>query len=191
MHQNNDTGRVTVAARGDQSSFDVPRRESLRAAAKIPEIRALLLGAATSSTTAADLARLGLGLIQAPRYRFEKDLADGTLVEVLADYPPSPTPLSALYPRNRQLSPSPARLPRLGFAHLRRGEPVGWRDLLRTPAPLPVTLDEFGMAAAIGVDEGSSHRWPGPCKVQHRPPDIEARNASVFITMKGDAGRRP
>lgn len=42
---------------------------------------------------------------QAPRYRFEKDLADGMLVEVLADYPPSPTPLSALYPQNRQLSP--------------------------------------------------------------------------------------
>ena len=61
--------------------------------------------AANNSDTAADLARLGLGLIQAPRYRFEKELADGTLVEVLADYPPSPTPLSALYPQNRQLSP--------------------------------------------------------------------------------------
>jgi len=58
-----------------------------------------------NSDTAHDLAKLGLGLIQAPRYRFGKDLAEGSLVEVLADYPPSPTPLSALYPQSRQLTP--------------------------------------------------------------------------------------
>jgi len=58
-----------------------------------------------NSDTAADLARLGLGLLQAPRYRFAEDLAAGRLVEVLARTPPSPTPLSALYPQNRQLSP--------------------------------------------------------------------------------------
>lgn len=52
-----------------------------------------------------ELARLGMGLIQAPRYRFVDDFAAGTLTEVLADYPPSPTPLVALYPQNRQLSP--------------------------------------------------------------------------------------
>ena len=57
-----------------------------------------------NSDTAAELARLGFGLLQAPRYRLEKDLADGTLVEVLGDFPPSPTPLSALYPQNRQLA---------------------------------------------------------------------------------------
>ncbi|WBL81895.1 LysR family transcriptional regulator [Bradyrhizobium xenonodulans] len=57
-----------------------------------------------NSDTMADLARLGFGLAQAPRYRFAEDLARGTLVEVLADYPPSPTPLSALYPQNRQLA---------------------------------------------------------------------------------------
>jgi len=50
-------------------------------------------------------ARLGLGLIQVPRYHVGDDLARGTLVDVLADYPPSPTPVSLLYPRNRQLSP--------------------------------------------------------------------------------------
>jgi DNA-binding transcriptional LysR family regulator len=50
-------------------------------------------------------ARLGLGLIQAPRYHLEEDLRRGTLVTVLADYPPSPSPVSLLYPRNRQLSP--------------------------------------------------------------------------------------
>ncbi|HEX7803701.1 MAG TPA: LysR family transcriptional regulator [Pseudoxanthomonas sp.] len=50
-------------------------------------------------------ARLGLGLIQAPRYNLEGDLARGTLVEVLPQHPPSPSPVSLLYPRNRQLSP--------------------------------------------------------------------------------------
>lgn len=58
-----------------------------------------------NSDTMAELARLGFGLIQAPRYRLKPDLDRGTLVEVLPDHPPSPTPLSALYPQNRQLSP--------------------------------------------------------------------------------------
>jgi DNA-binding transcriptional LysR family regulator len=57
-----------------------------------------------NSDTMADLARLGFGLAQAPRYRFADDLASGALAEVLADYPPSPTPLSALFPQNRQLA---------------------------------------------------------------------------------------
>jgi len=57
-----------------------------------------------NSDTMSDLARLGLGLIQAPRYRFAQDLASGALVEVLGQYPPSPTPLHALYPQNRQLT---------------------------------------------------------------------------------------
>ena len=50
-------------------------------------------------------ARLGLGLIQAPRRRFDDDLASGALLEVLKDFSPTPTPLSVLYPSNRQLSP--------------------------------------------------------------------------------------
>ncbi|MBY3116997.1 LysR family transcriptional regulator [Rhizobium laguerreae] len=50
-------------------------------------------------------ARMGLGMIQIPRYHAEKDLAEGTLIHVLKDFPLSPTPVSLLYPRNRQLSP--------------------------------------------------------------------------------------
>jgi len=57
-----------------------------------------------NSDTMTDLARLGLGLTQAPRYRFAQDLASGALVEVLKRYPPTPTPLHALYPQNRQLT---------------------------------------------------------------------------------------
>jgi DNA-binding transcriptional LysR family regulator len=50
-------------------------------------------------------ARLGLGLVQVPRFHAAADLARGTLVQVLADCPPAPTPISLLYPRSRQLSP--------------------------------------------------------------------------------------
>ncbi|WP_092499345.1 LysR substrate-binding domain-containing protein [Faunimonas pinastri] len=62
----------------------------------------VLVGGADTSVAAA---RLGFGLVQAPRIRFENDLAAGTLVEVMADFPPTPTRLSVLYPSNRQLSP--------------------------------------------------------------------------------------
>lgn len=58
-----------------------------------------------NSDTLAELARLGFGIVQAPRYRFEADLAAGLLVEVLPSHPPTPTPLAAFYPQNRQLSP--------------------------------------------------------------------------------------
>lgn len=57
-----------------------------------------------NSDTMADLARHGWGLVQAPRYRFVDDLAAGTLVEVLHEYPPTATPYTALYPQNRQVS---------------------------------------------------------------------------------------
>jgi DNA-binding transcriptional LysR family regulator len=64
---------------------------------------------ATVSVNAAEsfvaAARLGLGLIQVPRYHVEDDLRRGTLNLVLANHPPSLTPVSLLYPRNRQLSP--------------------------------------------------------------------------------------
>ncbi len=63
--------------------------------------RILTHTAATSNAAA----RLGLGLVQAPRFGFKDDLATGKLVEVLADWPPAPTPISVLYPTNRQLSP--------------------------------------------------------------------------------------
>lgn len=64
---------------------------------------------ATLTTTGAETmvtaGRLGLGLIQVPRYHLETDIAAGRLVEVLADYAPSPSPVVALYQRDRQLSP--------------------------------------------------------------------------------------
>ncbi|MBB2200753.1 LysR family transcriptional regulator [Gluconacetobacter tumulisoli] len=62
----------------------------------------LLVGGADTGAAAA---RLGFGLAQAPRHGFADDLANGTLVEILPGFPPMPTPLSVLYPSNRQLSP--------------------------------------------------------------------------------------
>jgi DNA-binding transcriptional LysR family regulator len=49
-------------------------------------------------------ARLGLGLVQIPRFHGEDDLQRGTLVPVLTDSPPPSAPVSLLYPRNRPLS---------------------------------------------------------------------------------------
>ena len=57
-----------------------------------------------NSNTMVQLARQGLGIIQAPRYRFADDFAAGTLKEILADYPVPPTPLYAVYPDRRNMS---------------------------------------------------------------------------------------
>ncbi|HSI56920.1 MAG TPA: LysR substrate-binding domain-containing protein [Ideonella sp.] len=47
----------------------------------------------------------GLGYAQMPRYHVEKQLAAGTLREVLVPFRPAPMPVSVLYPHHRQLSP--------------------------------------------------------------------------------------
>jgi len=60
------------------------------------------------SVTGADLytgaALSGLGLVQVPRYRIERELAEDRLRIVLPEHPPPPMPVSVLYPQNRQLS---------------------------------------------------------------------------------------
>jgi len=62
--------------------------------------RVLVAGADMNAAAA----RLGFGLAQAPRYRFAEDLASGALVEVLPNFAPTATPVSVVYPSNRQLS---------------------------------------------------------------------------------------
>lgn len=57
-----------------------------------------------NADTAAAMAMRGLGLIQAPRYRFADDLASGALVEVLAGWPPDPMPLHAIHTADRVIS---------------------------------------------------------------------------------------
>ena len=59
----------------------------------------------SAAATNANLALLGLGLIQVPRYRVAHEVETGTLVEVLGDHPPTASPVYLLYPEGRQLSP--------------------------------------------------------------------------------------
>jgi DNA-binding transcriptional LysR family regulator len=48
---------------------------------------------------------MGLGIIQVPRYHLREDLARGSLLPLLTQFPSTPMPVSLLYPRSRQLSP--------------------------------------------------------------------------------------
>ncbi|ABE30270.1 bacterial regulatory helix-turn-helix, lysR family protein [Paraburkholderia xenovorans LB400] len=59
----------------------------------------------TGAETNISAARLGLGLVQVPRYRVADDLSAGTLAEVLGKFPPRPLPVHVLYTRTPQLSP--------------------------------------------------------------------------------------
>ena len=52
-----------------------------------------------------EAARRGMGIIQVPHYGLLEDLAQGNLVQILANFPAGSLPVSLLYPRNRQLSP--------------------------------------------------------------------------------------
>lgn len=47
----------------------------------------------------------GFGLIQVPRYHVQRQLAEGSLVQVLNEYGVPSWPISAVYPPHRQLSP--------------------------------------------------------------------------------------
>jgi len=59
----------------------------------------------TGPETNVAAACIGMGLIQVPRYRVAPELASGALTEVLADFPPTPLPVHALYSHKHQLSP--------------------------------------------------------------------------------------
>jgi DNA-binding transcriptional LysR family regulator len=78
---------------------------SFCAAGKVRQVTLPSTVTVTGAETNVASACLGLGLIQAPRYRVTSELANGTLVEVLADFPPTPLPVHVLYSRTRQLSP--------------------------------------------------------------------------------------
>jgi DNA-binding transcriptional LysR family regulator len=72
------------------------------------KVREITIPATISVNAAESLhaaARCGLGIIQVPRYHIERYLASGELVQILREYPLTETPVSLLYPRNRQLSP--------------------------------------------------------------------------------------
>lgn len=58
-----------------------------------------------AAATNMQLAVHGVGMIQVPRYRVAHELANGALVEVLAQWPPTPTPVYILYSDGRQRTP--------------------------------------------------------------------------------------
>lgn len=62
---------------------------------------AITVSAAETYVTAA---RLGLGIIQLPRYHAERDIAEGRLVELLPGFPPDPSPVHVLFPPGRHLT---------------------------------------------------------------------------------------
>ncbi len=61
----------------------------------------------------------GLGLILMPRVLLADNLKHGTLVEVLHDFHPSPRPVNAVYPRERQTTPRLASFVDYLIKHLR------------------------------------------------------------------------
>jgi LysR family transcriptional regulator, regulator for bpeEF and oprC len=118
--------QVTCASAGYLAKFGEPATlESLRAHRAVNyasasgkvmpfdflvdgERRALQLrGSATVSHADAYVmcCEAGLGLVQLPRYHVERQLADGRLREVLAQFRPAAMPVSLFYPHHRQLSP--------------------------------------------------------------------------------------
>ena len=96
-------GHIMVGFHSSAAGTLLPLEFVVDGAARELRLRATVSVNGAESLVAA--ARLGLGLIQVPRYHVEDDLKQGTLVAVLQDCPPSPTPVSLLYPRQRQLSP--------------------------------------------------------------------------------------
>ncbi|SDG97362.1 MULTISPECIES: LysR family transcriptional regulator [unclassified Duganella] len=67
------------------------------------EVRSAI--AVNDAEASASCALQGLGLAQLARYQVRPHLASGALVEVLASTPPTPMPLSLLYPQGRMSSP--------------------------------------------------------------------------------------
>lgn len=81
----------------------IPLEFQVDGAVRMVTVRAAATVSAAS--TNAFLAKLGLGLIQVPRYRVAHELETGELVEILSAWPPTPSPVYLLYPEGRQLSP--------------------------------------------------------------------------------------
>jgi DNA-binding transcriptional LysR family regulator len=96
-------GHVAIGFVSSATGMTIPLEFMINGARRNITLPATMTVAGAETYVAA--ARLGLGLIQVPRYHVESDLAAGTLVELLPSSPPSPTPVSLLYPQNRQLSP--------------------------------------------------------------------------------------
>lgn len=97
------SGHRMVGFRSSATGAILPLEFTVGALIRTVVLPASMSVAGAETYTAAALA--GLGLIQAPRYRLERYFASGELTPLLEAFPPSPTPVSLLYPRAKQLSP--------------------------------------------------------------------------------------
>jgi DNA-binding transcriptional LysR family regulator len=68
------------------------------------EVNGRYVVAANESTTYLAAARAGLGVVQAPLFMVQEDIANGTLRPVLQDWQIEPMPIHLVYPPNRHLS---------------------------------------------------------------------------------------
>jgi DNA-binding transcriptional LysR family regulator len=95
-------GHVAVAFMSSATGAAMPLEFTVEGVLRTRTVPATVTVAAAESYVAA--ARLGLGFIQVPHYHVAADLTAGTLIEILSQHRPSPTPVSLLYPHRRQLS---------------------------------------------------------------------------------------
>lgn len=94
------TNHNVVGFRSTGSSVAMPLEFSIENTIKtISPIASLTVNAAETLVAAA---RLGLGIVQVPRYHVQSDIKNGTLIPILEEHPPTPSPVSILYPQNRQ-----------------------------------------------------------------------------------------
>lgn len=96
-------GHVMVGFRSSATGTLIPLELSVNGKVIYRQLPTIVSVNAAESFIAA--ARQGLGLIQIPLYHAQMELDTGSLVHVLPNIPPTPTPVSLYYPRNRQLSP--------------------------------------------------------------------------------------
>jgi DNA-binding transcriptional LysR family regulator len=61
-----------------------------------------------------------IGIIMMPRILLKSDLKDGRLIELLKDHLPSPRPIYAVYPKERQRTPKLTSFVEFLVAGLRR-----------------------------------------------------------------------
>jgi DNA-binding transcriptional LysR family regulator len=103
LHREHITGHEMVGLLSPDTSEIVPL--AFGSGSKARQVTLPAMVTVTGPETNVACACMGLGLIQVPRYRVSSELASGALVEVLADFPPSPLPVHVLYSHTRQLSP--------------------------------------------------------------------------------------
>ncbi len=96
-------GHRMVGFRSSATGAVLPLEFTLGNEVREVQVPCALTVTGTDTYAAAGIA--GFGLIQAPRYRFEAELASGALRVVLPENPPTPLPISLLYPRAKHLSP--------------------------------------------------------------------------------------